>query len=97
MDLGANPFTTFARVTLPLIAPGIAAGALLAFALSVDDFVITLFNAGPKITFPLYVWGAARVGVPPQVNVIGTLIFLGAAGLMVANVLSQISRSKGAT
>jgi spermidine/putrescine transport system permease protein len=97
MDLGANPFSTFGRVTLPLIAPGIAAGALLAFALSVDDFVITLFNAGPTITFPLYVWGAARVGVPPQVNVIGTLIFLAAAGLMVVNVLSQITRSKGAT
>jgi len=97
MDLGANPFTTFARVTLPLIAPGIAAGALLAFALSIDDFVITLFNAGPTITFPLYVWGAARVGVPPQVNVIGTLIFLVAAGLMLASVVMQTRRPKGAT
>ena len=97
MDLGADPFTTFARVTLPLIAPGIAAGALLAFALSVDDFVITLFNSGSTITFPLYVWGAARVGVPPQVNVIGTLIFVVAAGLMVVSVLAQIRRSKGAT
>lgn len=97
MDLGANPFTTFARVTLPLIAPGIAAGALLAFALSVDDFVITLFNAGSTITFPLYVWGAARVGVPPQVNVIGTLIFLAAAGLMLVNVLFQNRREREAT
>jgi spermidine/putrescine transport system permease protein len=97
MDLGANPFTTFARVTLPLIAPGIAAGAMLAFALSIDDFVITLFNAGPTITFPLYVWGAARVGVPPQVNVIGTIIFLAAASLMITSVLTQIRRSKGAT
>ena len=96
MDLGANPFTTFARVTLPLIAPGIVAGGLLAFALSVDDFVITLFNAGPTITFPLYVWGAARVGVPPQVNVIGTMIFAVAAGAMFLNVLAQIRRSKGA-
>jgi spermidine/putrescine transport system permease protein len=96
MDLGANPFTTFARVTLPLIAPGIAAGAILAFALSVDDFVITLFNAGSTVTFPLYVWGAARVGVPPQVNVIGTLIFLLAAAFMVANVLVQTRRPKGA-
>ncbi|HUP33448.1 MAG TPA: ABC transporter permease [Gaiellaceae bacterium] len=95
MDLGANPFTTFARVTLPLIAPGVAAGALLAFALSVDDFVITLFNAGSTITFPLYVWGAARVGVPPQVNVIGTMIFLVAAGLMLASVLVQTRRPKG--
>jgi spermidine/putrescine transport system permease protein len=97
MDLGAGPFTTFARVTLPLIAPGIVAGALLAFALSVDDFVITLFNAGSTITFPLYVWGAARVGVPPQVNVIGTLIFLGAAGLMLLNVLVQTRREKETT
>jgi spermidine/putrescine transport system permease protein len=84
-------------VTLPLIAPGIAAGALLAFALSVDDFVITLFNAGSTITFPLYVWGAARVGVPPQVNVIGTMIFLVAAGLMLVNVLVQTRRPKGAS
>lgn len=97
MDLGANPFTTFGRVTLPLIAPGIVAGALLAFALSVDDFVITLFNAGSTITFPLYVWGAARVGVPPQVNVIGTLIFLAAAGLMIVNVLVQSRREREAT
>src|SRR5688500_834030 len=100
MDLGANPFATFVRVTLPLISPGIAAGALLAFALSVDDFVITLFNSGSTITFPLYVWGAARVGVPPQVNVIGTLIFVVALGLMLANVLLQRRRDlavKGAT
>jgi spermidine/putrescine transport system permease protein len=96
MDLGANPFTTFWRVTFPLIAPGVAAGALLAFALSIDDFVITLFNAGSTVTFPLYVWGAARVGVPPQVNVIGTLIFLSAAGLMFVSILVQIRRPKGA-
>ena len=76
MDLGANEWTTFRKVTLPLIAPAILAGALLAFALSVDDFVITYFNAGAEVTFPLFVWGAARVGVPPQVNVIGTMIFL---------------------
>ena len=60
-------------MTLPLIAPAILAGGLLAFALSVDDFVITYFNAGPEVTFPLFVWGAARVGAPPQVNVIGTV------------------------
>ena len=96
MDLGANGFTTFTRVTLPLIAPGILAGALLAFALSIDDFVITNFNSGSTITFPLYVYGAARVGVPAQVNVMGTIIFLAAAGLMLVNVLTQIRRSKGA-
>jgi len=89
MDLGATPFVTFRKVTLPLIAPGILAGALLAFALSIDDFVITNFNAGTTVTFPLYVWGAARVGAPPQVNVMGTIIFLAAILLMLANVLWQ--------
>lgn len=96
MDLGANEWTTFGRVTLPLIAPGIMAGALLAFALSIDDFVITSFNSGSTITFPLYVYGAARVGVPPQVNVLGTLIFLAAAGAMLATVLIQNRRAKEA-
>jgi spermidine/putrescine transport system permease protein len=97
MDLGANEWVTFARVTLPLIAPGILAAGLLAFALSVDDFVITAFNAGTTITFPLYVYGAARVGVPPQVNVMGTVIFVTAVGLMLANVVIQRRRSpKGA-
>jgi spermidine/putrescine transport system permease protein len=95
MDLGANGFTTFTRVTLPLIAPGILAGALLAFALSIDDFVITNFNSGSTITFPLYVYGAARVGVPAQVNVMGTIIFLAAAGLMLVTVLVQNRRTKG--
>jgi spermidine/putrescine transport system permease protein len=97
MDLGANEWVTFARVTLPLIAPGILAAGLLAFALSVDDFVITAFNAGTTITFPLYVYGAARVGVPPQVNVMGTVIFVTAVGLMLANVVIQRRRAlKGA-
>jgi spermidine/putrescine transport system permease protein len=97
MDLGANQWATFTRVTLPLIAPGILAAGLLAFALSVDDFVITNFNAGATVTFPLYVWGAARVGVPPQVNVIGTMIFAVAVGAMLVNVLVQRRLSKGAT
>ncbi|MDQ4029966.1 MAG: ABC transporter permease [Actinomycetota bacterium] len=92
MDLGATPFTTFRKVTLPLIAPGIVAGALIAFALSVDDFVITNFNAGATVTFPLYVWGAARVGVPPEVNVIGTMIF----GIALAAMLLNVLRQKGA-
>lgn len=96
MDLGATPWTTFVRVTLPLIAPGILAGALLAFALSIDDFIITNFNAGSTVTFPMFVWGAARIGAPPQVNVIGTIIFVTAVGLMLANVLFQQRRPKGA-
>jgi spermidine/putrescine transport system permease protein len=95
LDLGANEWTTFRRVTLPLIAPGILAAALLAFALSVDDFVITYFNSGAEVTFPLFVWGAARVGAPPQVNVIGTAIFVVALGLMLVNVLVQTRRTKG--
>jgi spermidine/putrescine transport system permease protein len=92
-DLGANEWTTFRKVTLPLIAPAILAATLLTFALSVDDFVITYFNSGSEVTFPLFVWGAARVGVPPQVNVIGTLIFVVALSLMLVNVLLQ--RRKG--
>ena len=92
MDLYANPWTTFARVTLPLIAPGILAAGLLSFALSVDYFVITYRVAGSDQTFPLFVWGAARVAVPPQINVIGTAIFFGALGLMLLNVLLQRRR-----
>jgi spermidine/putrescine transport system permease protein len=92
MDLGANEWTTFRRVTLPLIAPGILSAALLAFALSVDDFVITYFNAGSETTFPLFVWGAARVGAPPQVNVIGTAIFTIALAAMLVNLLVQRRR-----
>ena len=83
-DLGANPTQTFLRVTLPLAAPGIAAGALLAFSLSFDDYIITNFNASPSsITFPMYVWGAAQRGAPVQVNVIGTLMFLIALAVVV--------------
>ena len=94
MDLGANELVTFFRVTLPLIAPGIFAAGLLAFALSIDDFVITYFNAGTTITFPLFVWGAARVAVPPQINVIGTAIFFVAVAGMLANVLFQNRRAR---
>jgi spermidine/putrescine transport system permease protein len=96
MDLGANEVATFRLVTLPLIAPAILSAALLSFALSIDDFVITYFNAGPEITFPIFVWGAARVGAPPQVNVIGTAIFILAVTAMVANVLVQNRRARTA-
>ncbi len=74
-DLYADAWQTFFRVTLPLIWPGILAGALLAFALSIDDFVITQFNAGQTLTFPLWVFGAVKTGIPPQVFAMGTLIF----------------------
>ena len=98
MDLGANEWVTFRKVTLPLIAPALLASLLLCFAISIDDFVVTYFNNGPKITFPLFVWGAARVGAPPQVNVIGSVIFLVAVTVMIANVLVQMRRERsGAT
>ena len=97
MDLGANEWTTFQKVTLPLIAPAILAALLLCFAISIDDFVVTYFNSGSKVTFPLFVWGAARIGAPPQVNVIGTAIFVVALTAMLVNVLIQMRRSKGAT
>jgi spermidine/putrescine transport system permease protein len=92
MDLGANEWTTFRKVTLPLTAPAILAALLLCFAISIDDFVVTYFNSGPKVTFPLFVWGAARVGAPPQVNVIGTAIFVIALTAMLGNVLYQRRR-----
>jgi spermidine/putrescine transport system permease protein len=94
MDLGANEWTTFWKVTLPLIAPGVLAAGLLAFALSIDDFVITYFNSGSTTTFPLFVWGSARVATPPQINVIGTLIFVVAIGGMLANIVIQTRRAK---
>ena len=96
MDLGANEWMTFQKVTLPLIAPAILAALLLCFAISIDDFVVTYFNSGSKVTFPLFVWGAARVGAPAQVNVIGSAIFIVALTAMLANVLLQNRRSKGA-
>ncbi len=92
MDLGANEWTTFRKVTLPLTAPAILAALLLCFAISIDDFVVTYFNSGSKVTFPLFVWGAARIGAPPQVNVIGTAIFVVAVTAMLFNVLYQRRR-----
>ncbi len=88
-DLGATGIQTFFRVTLPLIMPGVLAGALLAFALSIDDFVITNFNAGSTVTFPLFIWGAARVSIPPQVNVIAAMIFLFTVAMMLLTVWQQ--------
>src|ERR1700693_973979 len=83
-DLGASPLTTFMLVTLPIIFPGVLAAALLAFALCLDDYVITSFVSGNTLTFPLWVYGATRLGVPPQVNVIGTFIFLTGALLAIS-------------
>ena len=77
MDLYANEYQTFRRITLPLVAPGIAAAALLSFSLSFDDYIITSFNASPSTqTFPMFVWGASTRGTPVQINVIGTIMFV---------------------
>lgn len=81
-DLGAGPWTTFRLVTFPMILPAVLSGGLLAFVLSIDDFVITNFTSGTTTTFPLWIWGSTRVGLPPQVNVMGTLIF--AVGILIA-------------
>jgi spermidine/putrescine transport system permease protein len=81
-DLYATPMQAFWKVTFPLILPGIVGGFLLAFVLSLDDFVITNFVSGQKQTFPIWVFGATRIGLPPQVNVMGTLLF--AVGILVA-------------
>jgi spermidine/putrescine transport system permease protein len=92
-DLGASPWSTFWLVTFPMIFPAVLSGALLAFALSIDDFVITNFTSGTVVTFPLWIWGVTRVGIPPQVNIMGTLIFL--VGLLIA-VVSAISTGRRA-
>ena len=83
MDLYANEFETFRRVTLPLVAPGIAAAALLAFSLSFDDFIITNFNSGTLITFPKFVYVSAARGIPAQANVIGSSMFFLALAIVV--------------
>lgn len=89
MDLGAGPVVTFLKVTLPLLFPGILAGFLLAFALSMDDFVISNFVQGPFTMFPTWVFGATRVGIPPHVFAFATLIFLAGVILAVVLLLAQ--------
>jgi spermidine/putrescine transport system permease protein len=97
MDLGANEATTFRKVTLPLIAPAMLAAALLGFALSIDDFVITYFNGGSVTqTFPVFVWGIARVAVPPQVNVVASAIFLVAIAIGLGNVFWEYRSARRA-
>ena len=92
-DLGATPLATFRTVTLPLLAPGIVAAALLAFALSIDDFVISNFNSGTTVTFPLYVYGVSLRGIPVQVNVLATMLFIVTA-IAAALVLIQQRRAE---
>ena len=93
MDLGANEWATFWKVTFPLILPGIMAAALLAFSLSIDDFVITNFTSGGTVTFPMFIYAKARIGIPPQVNVVGTIIFLTAVGLVAVSTLAARRRT----
>jgi spermidine/putrescine transport system permease protein len=89
MDLGANEWTTFRKVTFPLILPGVMAAALLAFSLSIDDYVITAFTSGQTQTFPLFIYGSQLRGIPVQVNVIGTMIFVVAVGLVLLTTVWQ--------
>jgi spermidine/putrescine transport system permease protein len=86
-----------AKVTLPLIAPGIVAAGMLSFALSLDDFIITLFNAGSQVTYPLYVYGARRAAFPPQINVLATTILVGSLLLLGLVVWWQERRLRLAT
>ncbi len=96
MDLYADGRTTFWKVTFPIIFPGILSAALLAFALSIDDYVITLFSAGHTLTFPLWVFGVSRLGIPPEVNVLGTLIFLTAFAFIGVQLWGQRRQGKAA-
>ncbi|MFB4299928.1 ABC transporter permease [Actinomadura sp. NTSP31] len=93
-DLGAGPWTRFRLITLPMIMPGVVAGALLAFVLSIDDFVITNFTSGSTITFPLWIYGSTRTGTPPQVNVMGTIIFGVGVVIAVVSVRRSIRASR---
>jgi spermidine/putrescine transport system permease protein len=93
MDLGANEWTTFWKVTFPLILPGIIAAALLAFSLSIDDFIITNLVSGTTNTFPIWVYGIQKNALPVQINVIGSIVFLGAvAFVLVSNLVSARRR-----
>ena len=93
-DLYATPSQTFWRVTFPLVLPGILGAALLSFSLSFDDFIITNLNSGSETTFPMYVWGVSRVGVPMQVNVVGTLMFIVSVFIVVAVEVNNQRRRK---
>jgi spermidine/putrescine transport system permease protein len=92
MDLYANEFQTFRRVTLPLVAPGIAGAALLAFSLSFDDFIITNFNSGTLTTFPKFIYVSAARGIPAQANVIGSAMFFLALTIVIVGQLANRRR-----
>jgi spermidine/putrescine transport system permease protein len=94
MDLGASGWRVFSKITLPLILPSVLTAGLLAFMLSLDDFIVSMFVSGQTVTFPLFVWGEARVAMPAQIYVIGTSIFLILATLMLGSLLFERSRSR---
>lgn len=96
MDLGASPRRAFWKITFPLILPGILAASLLSFALSIDDFIITFFNAGSLITFPLQVFGASRVAIPPQLNVLATMLLAGSIAVMATGLVLGARRERRA-
>ncbi len=93
-DLYAGPSATFRYVTFPLVLPGIIGAALLGFSLSFDDFIISFFNAGTLVTFPIYVWGAAQRGIPPQVNALATIVFVVALTIVISGQVVGARRRK---
>mgnify|MGYP006266333831 CR=1 FL=1 len=93
-DLYANPRATFRYVTFPIVLPGILGAALLGFSLSFDDFIISYFNAGTLVTFPIFIWGAAQRGIPPQVNALATLVFVVALVIVLTSQFVQYRRRK---
>ena len=96
-DLGASPMRTFMKVTLPLILPGILAASLLAFALSIDDFIITFFNSGNVVTFPLQIYGAARVRIPPQINVLASMILFISVAVLLSGTIAGMRKEAAKT
>jgi spermidine/putrescine transport system permease protein len=96
-DLGASPLRTFMKVTLPLILPGILAAALLAFALSIDDFIITFFNSGNVVTVPLQIYGAARVRIPPQINVLASMILFISVAVLLSGTIAGMRKEAAKT
>jgi spermidine/putrescine transport system permease protein len=89
-DLGANEWVTFRRITLPLLMPGVISGALLAFTLSLDDFVISFFvNGKGWQTLPVYIWGQIRKGITPEINAISTVMLVFSIGLVIISQLIQ--------
>ncbi|MEX0663147.1 MAG: ABC transporter permease [Acidimicrobiia bacterium] len=97
MDLGAGPVRVFTKVTFPLMIPGIMAAALLSFALSLDDFIITLFNAGNEVTFPLYIYGSTLRAVPPQIQVLSSMVLLASVFILGSATFVGRRRERAAT